>query len=44
MDKARSVYRRANDRLRAGDEKEERLMVLEAWHQFEVDLVHLFCQ
>ncbi|KAL8568300.1 Crooked neck-like protein 1 [Nucella lapillus] len=33
--KARTVFRRANNRLKSGIEKEERLMVLENWLAFE---------
>lgn len=36
VEKARSVYRRANQQLQNSMEKEERLMLLEAWQEFEV--------
>ena len=32
---ARHVYEEANKKLRQGQEKEERLMLLEAWKEFE---------
>ena len=32
---ARHVYEEANKKLRQGQEKEERLMLLEAWREFE---------
>lgn len=35
--RARSIYERANRMLRGSEEKEERLMLLEAWRQFEED-------
>ena len=34
--RARDVYRRANVTFKQADEKEERLMLLEAWKEFEV--------
>lgn len=33
---ARHVYEKANKSLRSANEKEERLMLLEAWKEFEV--------
>ena len=41
MVKARGVYRRANNMLKSSEEKEERLMLLESWQQFEVSVVSL---
>eukprot|EP00088_Acartia_fossae_P033825 TRINITY_DN3467_c0_g1_i2.p1 TRINITY_DN3467_c0_g1~~TRINITY_DN3467_c0_g1_i2.p1 ORF type:complete len:741 (-),score=272.70 TRINITY_DN3467_c0_g1_i2:247-2445(-) len=35
LEEARHVYEEANKKLRQGGEKEERLMLLEAWRQFE---------
>lgn len=35
--KARKVFEKANDKLREGAEKEERLMLLEAWKAFEYE-------
>lgn len=32
----RNVYERANRELKSADDKEERLMLLESWKQFEV--------
>ncbi|KAK7506895.1 hypothetical protein BaRGS_00001746 [Batillaria attramentaria] len=37
LDRTRTVYRRANQQLKSGDEKEERLMLLENWQQFEAE-------
>jgi len=34
--RARDVYRRANITFKQADEKEERLMLLESWKEFEV--------
>ena len=43
MAKARGVYRRANNKLKSSEEKEERLMLLESWEQFEVSLAGIIC-
>lgn len=37
LTQARNVYERANKALRRTDEKEERLMLLEAWKEFEME-------
>ena len=34
--KSRALFRQANNAMKEADEKEERLMVLEAWKEFEV--------
>lgn len=34
----RAIYREANKSLQTSDEKEERLMLLESWKEFEVQL------
>ncbi len=36
VEKARDVYRKANKALHNCADKEERLMLLESWKQFEV--------
>lgn len=36
LKKCRGVYQQANAALKTADEKEERLMLLEAWKEFEV--------
>lgn len=36
LQQTRGVYRQANSALKDCDEKEERLMLLEAWKEFEV--------
>ena len=36
MQRTRGVYKQANGALKDCDEKEERLMLLEAWREFEV--------
>ena len=41
MAKARGVYHRANNKLKSSEEKEERLMLLESWEQFEVSLAEM---
>jgi crooked neck len=38
LEEARHVYEDANKKLRQNGEKEERLMLLEAWKQFEKEL------
>ena len=40
LQRTRSVYRQANGALKDCDEKEERLMLLEAWKEFEVSMHH----
>uniref|UniRef100_A0A914WDT6 Crooked neck-like protein 1 n=2 Tax=Plectus sambesii TaxID=2011161 RepID=A0A914WDT6_9BILA len=37
VEKARDVYRKANKALQSSSDKEERLMLLESWKQFEVE-------
>ena len=37
---ARDVYRRANQTFKQADEKEERLVLLESWKEFEVQSTH----
>ena len=34
----RSVYERGNRQLKSAEDKEERLMLLESWKQFEVNI------
>ena len=42
VEKARGIYKEANESLRNTDEKEERMMLLEAWKDFEVNRwIHL---
>ncbi len=36
INNAREVYKEANEALRNTEEKEERMMLLEAWKDFEV--------
>jgi len=36
LQRTRNVYKQANCALKDSDEKEERLMLLEAWKEFEV--------
>jgi len=36
LQRARGVYKQANGALKDCEEKEERLMLLEAWKEFEV--------
>ena len=36
IDLSRAVYKEANDKLKQSQEKEERLMLLETWRDFEV--------
>ena len=36
MTNARGIYKEANEALRGTEEKEERMMLLEAWKDFEV--------
>jgi len=36
LQRTRGVYKQANSALKDCDEKEERLMLLEAWKEFEV--------
>ena len=36
LDKARAVYRNGNTKLKASQDKEERLLLLEAWQALEV--------
>ncbi|VDI25570.1 crooked neck [Mytilus galloprovincialis] len=36
IDKARTVYKEANNAMKSAGEKEERLMLLESWQEFEV--------
>jgi len=38
MQRTRSVYKQANSALKDCEEKEERLMLLEAWKEFEVSI------
>jgi len=38
LQRTRSVYKQANSALKDCDEKEERLMLLEAWKEFEVTM------
>jgi len=38
LQRTRSVYKQANGALKDCDEKEERLMLLEAWKEFEVSI------
>jgi len=38
MQRTCSVYKQANNALKDCDEKEERLMLLEAWKEFEVSI------
>jgi crooked neck len=40
--KCREVYRKANNELKQSEEKEERLMLLEAWKEFEVSFFPFF--
>jgi len=44
MQRARSVYKQANTALKDCEEKEERLMLLEAWKEFEVRMTQGVCQ
>jgi len=37
LQQTRGVYRQANSALKDCEEKEERLMLLEAWKEFEVN-------
>ncbi|XP_063427731.1 crooked neck-like protein 1 [Mytilus trossulus] len=37
IDKARTVYKEANNAMKSAGEKEERLMLLESWQEFEAD-------
>ncbi|CAG2250098.1 CLF1 [Mytilus edulis] len=37
IDKARTVYKEANNAMKSAGEKEERLMLLESWQEFESD-------
>jgi crooked neck len=37
IERARSVYDKANNTLRQAMEKEERVLLLEAWKEFEVE-------
>lgn len=38
VDKSRLVYQEANNMLKTSDEREQRLLILEAWSDFEVRL------
>ena len=42
LEEARHVYEDANKKLRQNGEKEERLMLLEAWKQFEKELYQVW--
>ena len=42
LQQTRSVYKQANSALKDCDDKEERLMLLEAWKEFEVS-EHCVC-
>ncbi|XP_076095734.1 crooked neck-like protein 1 [Mytilus galloprovincialis] len=37
IEKARTVYKEANNAMKSAGEKEERLMLLESWQEFEAD-------
>jgi hypothetical protein len=39
----RNVYERANRELKTAEDKEERLMLLESWKQFEVSDISFSC-
>ena len=36
LEKSRNIYKEANEMLKQNDEKEQRLLILEAWLNFEV--------
>lgn len=39
--KARGIYQEAVSDLKKSDEKEERLMILESWQAFEVEITYI---
>jgi len=43
MDRARDVFEQAYKTLRTANDKEERLMLVEHWLDFEVRNKNLFC-